>query len=385
MDKIKILELCHFSEGICGVWNRVKEESTRLADKGYEVSVFSSNAIKGSNEVASANEIIGNFKIKRFPYIKLGGESFSFWNFTKEALDYSPDIIIAHVYRQIHTTKALEIKKELKRLGKKCVVFLVTHAPFNQDNSERGILASLSVKFYDKFIGKRIINKFDRVITISNWEVSHLKKIGVQNKRLFYIPNGVPEIFFRSESKQGDDNKILFLGRVSPVKNLEIVISVLNKVDKQYYFEIVGPIEGNYKEKLQYLAKKQGVEKRIIFSKKIYDIKEKIRKLDSSLFFILSSKREGMPQSLIEAMARGRICIGSDVDGIKDLIKNKINGFTFEKGNIVSLADLLNNINKLDYKKLRSISKQSVIFASKFKLDMIANKLNNLIKEELSK
>ena len=197
------------------------------------MSVFSSNAIKGSNEVASANEIIGNFKIKRFPYIKLGGESFSFWNFTKEALDYSPDIIIAHVYRQIHTTKALEIKKELKRLGKKCVVFLVTHAPFNQDNSERGILASLSVKFYDKFIGKRIINKFDRVITISNWEVSHLKKIGVQNKRLFYIPNGVPEIFFRSESKQGDDNKILFLGRVSPVKNLEIVIYVLNKVDKQ--------------------------------------------------------------------------------------------------------------------------------------------------------
>jgi len=38
---MKILELCNFSAGICGVWARVREEATRLAERVNEVRVFS--------------------------------------------------------------------------------------------------------------------------------------------------------------------------------------------------------------------------------------------------------------------------------------------------------------------------------------------------------
>ena len=50
---MKILELCPFSAGVCGVWTRVLEESKRLSDKGHEIKVFSSNFIKGTNEIAT--------------------------------------------------------------------------------------------------------------------------------------------------------------------------------------------------------------------------------------------------------------------------------------------------------------------------------------------
>ena len=383
MGKIKILELCHFSQGICGVWNRVKEESVRLSDLGYEVCVFSSNAIKGSQDIAKPTDEVDGVKIKRFPYVKLGGESFMNWNFINEGIDYAPDVIIAHVYRHIHTTRALKLKKELAKAGKDCKVLLVTHAPFNEDNSERGLLSSIAVKLYDWTLGRNTINNFDKVIAISNWELPYLSKIGLENKRTVYLPNGIPPSFFKSNPKKGENNKILFLGRVSPIKNLELVISALNKLDKKYFVEIVGPSEGGYKRNLLDLAKKECVADRVIFSKPIYDIDEKISKMDSAAFFILPSKREGMPQSMVEAMARGRVCIGSDVEGISDLIKEGINGFTFKKNDLNSLITVLNHALNLPASNIKSIGKSSISFASKFNWNNIISKLDKLIKVEL--
>lgn len=383
MGKIKILELCHFSAGICGVWNRVKEESARLADLGYEVRVFSSNAVKGSKEIAKPSETINKVRIKRFPYLKLGGESFMYWNFIKEAIDYSPDIIIAHVYRHPHTTSALKVKRILEKSGKKCIVFLVTHAPFNMNNSERGIIATTAVKLYDSLIGKKTINKFDKVINISNWEVPYLTKLGLKKDKLFYLPNGVPEKFFELKQKYHKNNKILFLGRISPVKNLELAISAIK--DTVYSLDIVGPSEGNYKKELENLVQSEKLSKKISFSQSIYDLNEKIKKIDSAMLFIIPSKREGMPQSLIEAMARGRVCIGSDADGIRDLIKNKSNGFIFSLKNKDSLQNLLNYISSLNKENLQSISKNSKNFASKFNWEIIISKLDKLINQEAHK
>lgn len=383
MSKARILELCHFSEGICGVWNRVREESARLADLGYEVRVFSSNAVKGSNEKAKHSETINKVKVKRFSYLKLGGESFMYWNFIKDAIDYAPDIIIAHVYRHPHTTYALKVKKILEKNGKKCTVFLVTHAPFNMDNSERGIISTTAVKLYDFLIGRKTINKFDKVINISNWEIPYLNKLGLKTNKLFYLPNGVPESFFKSNPTYSKNNKILFLGRISPVKNIELVISALKETD--YSLDITGPSEGDYKNELQKLVKSEGVEKKISFSEPIYDLNKKIQKIDSSMLFILPSKREGMPQSLIEAMARGRICIGSDAEGIKDLIKNKSNGFIFSAKNKDSLSNTLNHISNMNKNDLNSISKNSREFASKFNWKIIVSKLDKLINQELHK
>ena len=57
---MKILELCHYSAGICGVWARAREEAIRLAKRGYEVRVFSSNLEKGTNGVVSNDDKINN-------------------------------------------------------------------------------------------------------------------------------------------------------------------------------------------------------------------------------------------------------------------------------------------------------------------------------------
>ena len=78
---MKILEVCPFSAGICGVWTRAIEESRRLVENGHEVRIFSSSFIKGTNALAPEQETLGKIKIKRFAAKHLGGESFMKWKF----------------------------------------------------------------------------------------------------------------------------------------------------------------------------------------------------------------------------------------------------------------------------------------------------------------
>jgi glycosyltransferase involved in cell wall biosynthesis len=368
---MKILELTNFSAGICGVWQRVKQES-ELLSKNHEVQIMSSNWVNGSEEKAKSSDKIGKIKISRFPATKLGGEGFLYWNFEKYALDFEPDIIIAHSYRIPHTTKALKVAKKLSK-KKKVKIFLVTHAPFVEGNITRSLPAKISVIIYDKIIGPRTINKFDKVIAISKWELPYLKDLGCKKEKIVYIPNGIPEEFF-TQKKSKQEEKILFLGRIAPIKNLEVLVKAMKCIkNKKVKLEIVGPAEKEYLSHIKKLIKSQGLENTIEFIGPIYDIKEKIKKIDSSKIFVLPSKREAMPQTLIEAMSRGKVVIASKNPGTLDLIKDGENGLLFDKDSPQELAEKIDSLsgNQIE-KKLQTNAKKS---SEKFKWSKIIKDL----------
>tara|TARA_Y100000310_G_scaffold338921_1_gene429959 strand:+ start:3869 stop:4993 length:1125 start_codon:yes stop_codon:yes gene_type:complete len=373
MKKLKILELTNYSAGICGVWQRVKQEALELSKKGHEVRIFSSNAIKGSTKLAPPNDLFNNISIKRFKFKKLGGESFMYWNFEKQVIKFSPDVIIAHSYRHPHTTKALKIKKILKSQGRKCKVFLVTHAPFLKDNSTRSFIQGLFVNFYDKFIGRKIINKFDKIITITQWENSFLEKLGVDKEKITYLPNGIPEEFFKIKPKKGLN--IFFLGRISPIKNLETLIKSINKT--KFLLDIIGPAEKNYKLKLLGLIKNLK-SNNVKFKPAVFDINNKIKIIDGYEIFVLPSKREGLPQSLIEAMARNKIVISSENYGGKELIQDNKNGFLFKINDFNQLSQILNNLRKMSENQKSKIRQNARKTAQSFKWNNLINKLERL-------
>jgi glycosyltransferase involved in cell wall biosynthesis len=377
---MKILELCPFSAGICGVWARVLEESKRLSDKGHEILIFSSNAIKGCDGIAPAKEQIGKLKIKRFSFRKLGGESFMNWDFEKQALEFMPDIIIAHNYRHLHTTKALKIAEKISKEGKECKVFLVTHAPFVEGNITRSLLAKIVVKFYDKFVGPWTINKFDKILAISHWEIPYLIKAGAKKEKIIYLPNGIPSDFFNLKKQTKEENKVLFLGRIAPKKKIETIIEAIPYLkDKNLIVEIVGPKEIEYFNSLRKLIEKLGLNGKVLFSPAIYDLKNKIAKIDSCKIFVLASRVEGMPQSLIEAMARKKIVIGSDSIAIRDLIKDKQNGYLFEFNNPKSLAE---KINRSLENKSNKIIKNAYNSVRNFNWDKVIKKYLKLFNEK---
>ena len=177
-----------------------------------------------------------------------------------------------------------------------------------------------------------------------------------------------------------EQNKIFYVGRISSIKNFETVIKALPLLkDKNVKLELAGPGEEEYFQKLKSLIKKLKLEDRVIFSPAIWDIKEKIKKIDSCKIFIIPSKSEGMPQSLIEALARKRLVIASDNRAAKELIQNKENGFLFPIGNEKALAHIIDRILLMNKKEKLKIQNQARESVKQFSWDKIAKKIENLI------
>ncbi len=376
MKRKKILEICNFSSGISGVWTRVLEES-KIFSKKNEVWIFSSN-LKNEKEKVKDYEKIEKIKIRRFPVRFRAGYAL-FFDFYKEALILKPDIIIAHGFRKPYLNQVIRLKKKLEKKGKKIKIFLVTHAPF-LEKGLRNKLIEFIVKCYDFFYAKKILNSFDKVIAITKWEIPILLKLGCEKEKIVYIPNTIPENFFKEKKGREIKGRILFFGRINRIKNLETLILACSKLKhSRYSLNITGPADEKYLEELKSLTEKSKV--KVKFSKPLYALKEKIKKIDSCEIFALPSKREGLPLSIIEAMARSKVVISSNTQGAKELIEDGKNGFLFKIGDYNELSEILKFcLNEKNSKQLKKIKENARKSVKNFKLSNIMKKYNQLLR-----
>jgi glycosyltransferase involved in cell wall biosynthesis len=358
---MKILEICPFSYGACGVWTRAKNESLEFSKLGHKVAIFSSNLEKGTNRIVESQDKIEDIEIFRFPSTKYPfSQNVTFFNFEKQLEIFSPDLVITHLLHP-HSFKALKICNKLN-----IPIFLVTHAPFNV---KRNFPLNLVTDFWN-WRNKFRINNFDKIISIANWELPYLKNLNITDEKISYIPNGIPQEFFIQEESK-EQNKVLFLGRISQVKNLETLIESAKKLPK-IKFSIVGSPEKSYLEKIQ-----KDLPKNVEIKEPIYNLKEKIKLIDEHKIFVLPSLREAMPQVLIEALSRGKIVISSNTDGGKEIIHDKENGFLFDIGNSEQLTELIKKNLKAN-KKIKENAKKS---SKKYSWKILIKKYEKLFEE----
>ena len=97
------------------------------------------------------------------------------------------------------------------------------------------------------------------------------------------------------------------------------------------------------------LVKKLNLTENIIFQGERNDV---YALLNQSAIFVLASLREGLPLSIIEAMAYGKAIIASKVGGVPELIKDDSTGFLFNPGDSEQLSNkimmLLSNKHKCE-------------------------------------
>lgn len=330
--KLRLIEICPFSAGVCGVWARVKQEAEEFTKLGFEVEVLSSNIVKGSCDIASAEDEIAGIKIRRFESTNsFISKNVTNFNFEKSLLESNPDVVITHLFHP-HSFRALKIC-----LKKNIPCYLVTHAPFNV---KRRFPLNLMTKIYSSIKIKSKINKFTKVISITKWELPYLFNLGLKKDKILYIPNGLPEEFFK-QKKIRPTKDILFLGRIAPVKNLETLVYAA-KLTPKIYFSIVGSFEKDYLNILNNLMQKENI-KNIKILPPVYDLRKKIRLIDEHKIFVLPSSREAMPQVILEAMARGKLVLASRTDGAKEILKDGKTGLLFNIGDSKKLAELIKN------------------------------------------
>ena len=154
-------------------------------------------------------------------------------------------------------------------------------------------------------------------------------------ERSVVLPNPLNPSFVEDFEKfipQGEERCITLVGRIDANKNHRLVIDAFARLAERfphYRMEIWG--EGEDRTKLLTYVESLGLTGRIHLPGTTEDVKEKLR---CSSFYILSSNTEGMPNSLMEAMAMGLPVISTDCPcgGPAMLIENGVNGLLVPVG-----------------------------------------------------
>ena len=191
-----------------------------------------------------------------------------------------------------------------------------------------------------KIITKILYNKADGFIFQTKDAKSFFNR-RIQNKSTI-IPNPINESFI-CKPYNGERNKtIVTVGRLVSQKNQQLLINAFYEIyqkHKDYKLKIYG--DGELKNDLEKLIDELKMNDNILLMGNANNIKEEIYK---DGIFVLTSNYEGMPNSLMEALALGIPSISTNCPcgGPKSLIEDKKSGLLVEVNNIKELVSSIN-------------------------------------------
>jgi glycosyltransferase involved in cell wall biosynthesis len=205
-----------------------------------------------------------------------------------------------------------------------------------------------------------LMKHFDHLIAVSQATKAEMVAAGVPSSQISVIHNGIDtEEWARSQvtghlrQQLGVEQAfpiIGYVGRIMPEKDLHTWLKAAARVAKQYpqaRFILVGEgSDGSTQRDLQRLAKELGIAEMTLFP----GYREKLLAIYASFdIFMMTSRREGLPNSILEAMAMGLPVITTDVAGAKELVADNVTGFVHPQGDVEGLAQsLLRCINNRD-------------------------------------
>lgn len=227
----------------------------------------------------------------------------------------------------------------------------------------------------------------ETIIAVSNGEADLLIKNGmVPERKIKIIPNGVKIPLVNHDSPQKTkEHIVLSITRFDYQKNSELIIPIIQylksvkRLDEFCFFLLgTGPGKTSLEESIINL----GFENKVIFTGTV----DKPSKLISQCFCYLSTSRwEGMPLAVLEAMAYGKPVVASSVVGNKDLIQHNQNGFLFDIKSPEEAANFL--IRLADNKDLREVFTTNAIKMTneKYSVERMANETSEVYRQQQGK
>lgn len=164
----------------------------------------------------------------------------------------------------------------------------------------------------------------------------------VPREKIVVIPNAVDAERYATVQRvpaPDDRFRVGFVGRLDPVKNVQDLISALTFLPPHVRLEVHG--DGAMRESLVAHVARLGLVDRVTFHGATRDPREAYANMD---VLVLPSSAEGFGLVLIEAMASRVPVIGTDVDGIRDVISADQNGLLIPAGKPQSIAGAITRI-----------------------------------------
>jgi len=309
---MKILLISPTSGGIGGIAQHVGGLSQFLTGVGHEVDILS-----------SAN----TFTI---PIKRLKNPSFMFSSFLKTKFKKGNDIAHAH-----HIIAALAMKNF------SCKKILSIHGVYSKNIDQ---LYGKTISNISKKYEKMALNLVDAITVNSKEGYDYYTKMGFN---VVQIPNAIDLNLIPKKSTKQFKNQLIFAGRLSKEKGIEILLESASQLPNNYHLLIAG--SGPLEEKVRRLSD----EKTNIHYLGYQSKQNMLSLIRGSDLLIQPSLEEGISSTLLEAMACGTCVLGSDIEGISEVIENNKTGLLVEPNNS---DELLNKILYLLPKKEKRLS-----------------------------
>ena len=216
-----------------------------------------------------------------------------------------------------------------------------------EDSAKPSLTRMISTRFTDRFVA---VSEEVRRLLIS------MTKIPAE--KIFSIVNGIDTQRFagtRNTALRAEfgipENAFLFgtVGRLNHTKAQDLMIHALKTLrDQGADARLVIAGDGDRREKLDHLIAELQLQDRARLLGARHDVPAILRGLDA---FVLSSVDEGVPLSLLEAMAAGLPCVATAVGGIPEVISHEHNGLLAPAGDAAALAAAMQRL--LDEPDLR--------------------------------
>lgn len=233
------------------------------------------------------------------------------------------------------------------------------------------------------------VNASEFIMTCTKFNVNFLKSLkGIQTEKVHQIYHGVDLETFKPLADKNLNvlprNAFVSVGRLVPKKGYEIILNALAKLKNQgiqFTYDVYG--EGELREQLIELTNNLNLSSEVKFHRTATH-PQIIARLQQGGTFLSGSKqtadldRDGIPNTIAEAMAIEVPVIASNVSGIPELIENKKTGLLFAEGSVdelikclnLSIAnpDLMEELGKAGRKKVTEVFNSKVWIQSCAKL-----------------
>ncbi len=351
------------------------ELSKRLVKRGYHIKAHTSIFSLSNDKFTEYDEVEG---IKIFRYRPFFRKYYYFWFWMPKIIDTD----ILHVMGYGHMCFSLTIYKYHKK-------FPIINTPIGVSALIEGPKSKWLRRQYDKFIGVKQLKICKKIIVLADEEKEWCIKRGISEEKIKKIPVGIPEesfIAYNSEKirkKYNLKKYILYLGRIHIQKGIADLLKAYELVARKFNdveLVIVGP-DGGYLNDAKKLVNDFNLGNRVKFIGFVPN-EEKYEIVAGCEFMVLPSKYELQGIVLLEAMTQGKPVIATNVGGIPDFVKDGINGFLINYGDIEALADRM--LVLLTNEELRKrMGENAKITAKGYHWDKIIDEYEKLYKEVL--
>jgi glycosyltransferase involved in cell wall biosynthesis len=298
------------------------EASGWLVDEALKLNIIV-HQIAISNKLTwqSFYDVRQLFNVKKFDVLHTHGGTAGFWGrFVAIGLKERP--LIIHTYHGLHylnisQCSAKAIQEKIKRvIFKKIDRFLLTY-------TDRVICVCRSD--YEKAIDSGVADRSQTSIVYNGIEIDRFSSSLDREsaRQLFEI---APERFVFGN-----------VGRLHEQKGHKYLLQAFAKTTDRAFLAILG--DGELRDELVLLADELQISDRVSFLGARSDVREFLSAID---IFVMPSLWEGQPIALLEALAIGKPCIASAVDGIPEIIIDRVNGYLVKPSNVEELARIMN-------------------------------------------